>query len=52
MGQICRLIVEEAGYRLCWVGRAEHDEAKTVRPIASAGFDEGYLEGAPRHLGR
>ena len=46
IGQLCRLIVEEAGYRLCWVGRSEHDEAKTVRPIAHAGFDEGYLEGA------
>ena len=45
IAQICRLIVEEAGHRLCWLGRAEHDDAKTVRPIASAGFDEGYLEG-------
>jgi sigma-B regulation protein RsbU (phosphoserine phosphatase) len=42
--QICRIIVEEAGYRLCWVGYAETDAARTVRPIAQAGFDEGYLE--------
>ena len=41
--QICDLIVEEAGYRLCWVGQAEHDEAKSVRPLAQAGFEEGYL---------
>ena len=41
--QICDLIVEEAGYRLCWVGRAENDEAKTVRPVAQAGFEAGYL---------
>jgi PAS domain S-box-containing protein len=41
--QICDVIVEEAGYRLCWVGRAEHDEAKTVRPLAQAGFEAGYL---------
>jgi PAS domain S-box-containing protein len=41
--QICRIIVEEAGYRLCWVGYAEPDAARTVRPIAQAGFDEGYL---------
>lgn len=46
MRELCRLVVEEAGYRLCWVGRAEHDDARTVRPIASAGFDEGYLESA------
>jgi PAS domain S-box-containing protein len=44
--QICRIIVEEAGYRLCWVGYAEGDAARTVRPAAQAGFDEGYLEAA------
>ncbi len=42
--QICNLIVEEAGYRLCWVGHAENDEAKSVRPLAQAGFEEGYLD--------
>ena len=41
--QICDLIVEEGGYRLCWVGRAENDEARSVRPVAQAGFEEGYL---------
>ena len=41
--QICQIIVEEAGYRLCWVGYAEQDAARTVRPIAQAGFEEGYL---------
>ena len=41
--KICDLIVEEAGYRLCWVGSAENDEAKSVRAIAQAGFEGGYL---------
>jgi PAS domain S-box-containing protein len=41
--RICDLIVEEGGYRLCWVGRAENDEAMSVLPLAGAGFDEGYL---------
>ncbi|MBZ5600751.1 MAG: PAS domain S-box protein [Acidobacteriia bacterium] len=41
--QICDLIVEEAGYRFCWVGRAENDEPKSVQPIAQAGFEAGYL---------
>jgi sigma-B regulation protein RsbU (phosphoserine phosphatase) len=41
--QICDLIVEEAGYRLCWVGRAENDAAKSVTVIAQAGFEAGYL---------
>ena len=44
--QICQIIVEEAGYRLCWVGYAEQDAARTVRPIAHAGLDEGYLKAA------
>ena len=42
--QVCRLIVDEAGYRFCWVARAEDDDAKTVRPVAQAGFDDGFLQ--------
>jgi PAS domain S-box-containing protein len=42
--QVCRLIVEVAGYRLCWVGFAEKDEARTVRPVAQAGYEAGYLQ--------
>ncbi len=41
--RICDVIVDEGGYRLCWVGRAEKDEAKSVLPLAKAGYDEGYL---------
>jgi len=41
---ICRHIVAEGGYRLAWVGEALHDETGTVRPIAQAGFEDGYLE--------
>ncbi len=44
--EICRAIVEVAGYRMCWVGRAERDGAKTVRPITQAGHDDGYVERA------
>ena len=44
LDQVCRIIVEKAGYRFCWVGRAEHDEAKTVTAVAQAGVDEGYLK--------
>ncbi|QEH34962.1 Sensor protein FixL [Aquisphaera giovannonii] len=42
--ELCRVVVEVAGYRLCWVGYAEHDEAKSVRPVAHAGYEQGYLE--------
>ena len=44
LAEICQIIVETAGYRLAWVGFAEQDEHKTVRPVAQAGFEEGYLE--------
>jgi PAS domain S-box-containing protein len=44
--EVCRIAVDVGGYRLAWVGFAEHDEAKTVRPIAHAGFDSGYIESA------
>ncbi len=42
LGDVCRAIVG-MGYRLCWVGMAEHDERRTVRPAAQAGYEEGYL---------
>ena len=43
---VCRLCVELGGYRMAWVGFVELDEAKTVRPVAKAGFEEGHLERA------
>lgn len=46
LAEVCRIICEEAGYRMVWVGFAMNDEAKTVRPVAWAGADEGYLEQA------
>ncbi|NQU12389.1 GAF domain-containing protein [bacterium] len=42
--EICRIVVEVGDYRLAWVGLAETDEAKTVRPVAQAGYEGGYLE--------
>lgn len=42
--EICRMVVADCGYRMAWVGFAENDEAKTVRPVAKAGFEDGYLE--------
>lgn len=41
--EMCRIIVEVGGYRLAWVGHAEQDPSKSVRPVAQAGFEEGYL---------
>jgi signal transduction histidine kinase/PAS domain-containing protein len=44
LSEICRIAVEEGGYRLAWVGYAEDDPGKTVRPVAQAGYEEGYLD--------
>jgi PAS domain S-box-containing protein len=44
LDQICRIIVETGGYRMAWVGFAGQDEARTVRPVAWAGFVEGFLD--------
>lgn len=43
---ICRIVCNEAGYRMAWVGYAEQDEAKTLRSVAWAGVETGYLEQA------
>jgi PAS domain S-box-containing protein len=43
---ICQILIDIGGYRMAWVGYVEQDEAKTVRSIAQAGFEEGYLESA------
>ncbi|WP_372865799.1 EAL domain-containing protein [Pseudomonas sp.] len=42
--EICRVIVDESSYCLAWVGRAEHDKAKTVTPLAFAGVDQAYID--------
>ncbi len=44
LNHVCRLLTDVSGYCLAWVGLAEQDEAKTLRPVAQAGFEEGYLE--------
>ncbi len=46
LDHICRAVVEVGGYRMAWVGFAEHDDKKTVRPVARAGHDVGYLDQA------
>jgi len=42
--EVCRIIVEVCGHAMVWIGFAEDDPAKSVRPVAAAGFEEGYLE--------
>jgi PAS domain S-box-containing protein len=41
---VCRTLVEVGGLRMAWVGYCEFNEDKTVRPVAHAGYEAGYLE--------
>lgn len=46
LNEICRICVEMGGYQLAWVGFPVDGAAKMVRPVAMAGFEQGYLENA------
>jgi PAS domain S-box-containing protein len=41
--EICRIVCDEAAYSMAFVAYAEHDEAKSVRPVAWAGAEVGYI---------
>ncbi len=43
LDEACRIVREDCGYLLVWIGLAEHDAAKSVRPVAEAGYEDGYL---------
>ncbi|HEY6895621.1 MAG TPA: EAL domain-containing protein [Rhodocyclaceae bacterium] len=43
---MCRTIVEIGKYCFAWVGYAEQDAAKTVRPVARFGVEDGFLDQA------
>lgn len=38
---ICRTIIEDGTYCFAWVGYAENDPEKTIRPVAQAGMELG-----------
>jgi PAS domain S-box-containing protein len=44
LDEICRIMVEEGGYRMAWIGYAETGGVKAVRPMAQMGYENGYLE--------
>ncbi len=41
--EICRIMCDTAGYRMAWIGKVEHNEAKSVIPAAWCGEENGYL---------
>ena len=46
LDEICRVIIRVGGYRCAWIGYAEDDASKSVTPVASAGFEDGFLDQA------
>ena len=42
--EVCMIVVEDCGHAMVWIGFAEDDAAKTIRPVAYSGFEKGYLE--------
>ena len=44
LSAICKVITEEGGYRMAWVGYVDDSGDGPVRPIAWQGFEDGYLE--------
>lgn len=43
LDEICKLIIDVGGYHMVWIGIPKDDEEKTIVPVASAGFVDGYL---------
>ncbi len=44
LDDVCKIIIEDCGHEMVWIGYKEDDDYKSVRPVAYAGFEEGYLE--------
>ena len=42
--EYCRIVVEEGGYRMAWVGFAEEGQEKRIIPIVYHGHEDGYLK--------
>jgi diguanylate cyclase (GGDEF)-like protein/PAS domain S-box-containing protein len=44
LADMCRIVVEDGGYRLAWIGKAMHDERRSIRPVSRHGEDHGYVD--------
>ena len=42
--EVCRIVTQRCGHAMVWIGYAENDPAKTVRPVASVGPGSDYLD--------
>lgn len=44
LDEVCRVVKNECGYHQVWIGFADQDGSKPVRPVAQSGFDNVFLE--------
>ena len=44
LSAVCTIAVESTGYPMAWVGSAENDPMRTVKPVTFAGPGEGVLD--------
>jgi PAS domain S-box-containing protein len=43
INEVCKIIIEDCGHSMIWVGYAQNDSSKSVLPVAQYGFDNGYI---------
>lgn len=46
LDRVCQAVLDVGGYRLVWIGEVGHDPERSIRPLAQAGDEGGYLESA------
>ncbi len=44
MNEVCKIIIEDCGHSMVWIGYAQNDKLKTVKPVAYYGFDKEYID--------
>jgi len=54
LNDVCRTMVETGGFLLAWIGYLQHDDDRSIWPVARFGKDSGYIAQArlnwnPRH---
>ncbi len=49
LAEACRILVEDGEFLMAWIGFAD-EETMQVRPVASSGDDNGYIEAADIHF--
>jgi PAS domain S-box-containing protein len=44
LNEVCKIIIEDCGYKMVWIGYAQNDKRRRVKPVAFYGFDKGYID--------